>query len=205
MPEREPEISVKHSLRGQRKDAVASRCRILEVARQLFRECGVGSVSMHQIAKTAHVGQGTLYRNYSHKGELCLELLKESAEAFLQDLSQWIQASQGTLTDVDVLDGIVQRIVDFTDSRLELLATINSANFVGENTFYRQIHDMVTPILRCVLSNDTDTVQPTMAADILLSACAPSFYLFECQTRGYSKEQILQGIRSIYLTGALKR
>ena len=48
---------------------------IEEIAFSLFQEFGVENVSMHKIAKTAGVGQGTLYRRYANKSDLCLSIL----------------------------------------------------------------------------------------------------------------------------------
>src|SRR2546430_11323251 len=73
--------------RHERRDAAEHRQRILEVAQHLFTEHGVGAVSMHQIAKTAGIGQGTLYRRYAHKGELCMDLLSEHNEQFAEEIS----------------------------------------------------------------------------------------------------------------------
>lgn len=56
---------------------------IKEVAFSLFQEFGVENVSMHKIAKTAGVGQGTLYRRYANKSELCLSLLGEKFEQLI--------------------------------------------------------------------------------------------------------------------------
>src|SRR5689334_15222587 len=64
--------------RTLRKDAQERRQIILEKAAQLFGEYGVENVSMRQIAREAGVGQGTLYRSYTNKGELCWDLIGES-------------------------------------------------------------------------------------------------------------------------------
>jgi AcrR family transcriptional regulator len=193
------------SKRGERKDAVQSRCRILEVARKLFGECGVDSVSMHQIAKSAQVGQGTLYRRYAHKGELCLDLLKESAEAFLQETQLWIAESEDSLSDLNVLENVIIRIVDFTDAKVDLLAEINHSKFIGENVFYSHLHEIVSTLLgKIIEKNVASAVDASLAADILLSAMSPEVYMFERYSRGYSKEQIISGIRRIYILGLIR-
>jgi AcrR family transcriptional regulator len=53
-----------------RVDAVRNRDRILELARQLFREKGYDAVSMDEVAKRADVGVGTLYRHFPNKESL---------------------------------------------------------------------------------------------------------------------------------------
>lgn len=53
-----------------RADAVRNRERIADIARQLFREKGFDAVSMDEVAKTAEVGVGTLYRHFPTKEAL---------------------------------------------------------------------------------------------------------------------------------------
>lgn len=53
-----------------RADAVRNRERIADIARQLFREKGYDAVSMDEVAKTAGVGVGTLYRHFPTKEAL---------------------------------------------------------------------------------------------------------------------------------------
>jgi AcrR family transcriptional regulator len=72
--------------RGERSDAVENRRRILLAAEKLFAKHGAGNVNMADIAKAAQVGQGTLYRRFANKGELCLALL-DSQMAEFQDQS----------------------------------------------------------------------------------------------------------------------
>lgn len=53
-----------------RADAVRNRERIVEFARELFREKGYDAVSMDEVAKRAEVGVGTLYRHFPTKEAL---------------------------------------------------------------------------------------------------------------------------------------
>src|SRR5215471_4341859 len=79
--------------RHERRDAAEHRQRILEVARHLFAEQGVEAVSMHQIALAAGIGQGTLYRRYAHKGELCMDLVHEHYEQFIEEIATQLEAA----------------------------------------------------------------------------------------------------------------
>src|SRR5919206_3528840 len=76
--------------RPERRDAAENRKRVLGVAQRLFEEFGVEAVSMHQIAQAAGVGQGTLYRRYPHKGELCRDLLSETFESFRVETEDYL-------------------------------------------------------------------------------------------------------------------
>ena len=73
--------------RHERRDAAEHRRRILDVAQRLFAQHGVDAVSMHQIALAAGIGQGTLYRRYRHKGELCMDLMREHHEQFAEEVA----------------------------------------------------------------------------------------------------------------------
>lgn len=204
MNERPFGLDKKHciSKRNERKDAVESRLRILETAQKLFKECGVEAVSMHQIAKSARVGQGTLYRRYAHKGELCLDLLTESAEEFMQQTECLLAAAEAKTNDLDVLENIIVRIIDFTDAKAHLLAAMNNSKLVGTNAFYRQLHAIVSMLLERISErNQLTPLNVTLTADILLSAVSPELYMFERETRGYSKEQFIAGIRRMYFSG----
>jgi AcrR family transcriptional regulator len=68
--------------RHERSDAAENRRRILRVAEQLFQERGVEAVNMQDIARAAGVGQGTLYRRFANKGELCLGMLDTQMHEF---------------------------------------------------------------------------------------------------------------------------
>ncbi|WP_237566266.1 TetR/AcrR family transcriptional regulator [Paenibacillus sp. EZ-K15] len=50
--------------------------KILDTAQALFNKYGVEDVSMHQVAKTAGIGQGTLYRRYPSKSKICFTLME---------------------------------------------------------------------------------------------------------------------------------
>ena len=63
-----------------RADAQDNRDRVLEAARELFAESGLG-VTMRQVARRAGVGPATLYRRFPTKQELVLEAFMDEFRA----------------------------------------------------------------------------------------------------------------------------
>src|SRR5437763_2994221 len=102
--------------RHERRDAAEHRQRILEVARHLFAEQGVEAVSMHQIARTAGIGQGTLYRRYANKRELCLDLLREQYERFGEEITTLL-AQASTTPVLERLESVLVTMVLFLEEQ----------------------------------------------------------------------------------------
>src|SRR3954451_16482017 len=69
-----------------RKDVVRNRQRILDAAKELFAERGLG-VTLHDIAHHAGVGVGTIYRHYPDKAVLIDLLFEEQLEG-MADLAR---------------------------------------------------------------------------------------------------------------------
>ncbi len=102
--------------RHERRDAAEHRQRILEVARHLFAEQGVEAVSMHQIARAAGIGQGTLYRRYANKGELCMDLLLEHYERFAEEIAALL-AKASTSPALERLESVLAKLVLFLEEQ----------------------------------------------------------------------------------------
>jgi AcrR family transcriptional regulator len=111
--------------RPERRDAAEHRARILQAARQLFAAHGVPQTSMARIARRAGVGQGTLYRRYAHKGDLCLALLKENAEALITELDVHVRAASepGTVV-LDRLELYLMRMQKYYQANAPLLIEV---------------------------------------------------------------------------------
>src|SRR5688572_22355501 len=80
----------------ERRDAAEHRRRILLAARALFAAQGVDATNMTEIARAANIGQGTLYRRFAHKGELCEALLKENMQCFQREMESRFTADQSS-------------------------------------------------------------------------------------------------------------
>src|SRR3954465_13553316 len=84
---------------GLRRDAERNRQRILEAARELFAERGLG-VTLNDVAHHPGVGVGTVYRRYPDK-ELLIDM------RFQEQLDEWQRIYEEGLDDPDPWHAVV--------------------------------------------------------------------------------------------------
>lgn len=203
--------------RLKRRDAREHRQRILDAAQKLFSELGVDAVSMHQIAIEAGLGQGTLYRCYAHKGDLCMDLLYERYEQFIAELGAFFSASV-TEPALQRLKGLLERMVTFLENESDLLSPISQASPRGSqhhqsdcgradasqflNTPFDWLYQLFSGLLNeAVERGELARLDVGYTADALLATLCPMVYRFQRQERGFSKERILQGLYHLYIDG----
>ncbi|WP_423479066.1 TetR/AcrR family transcriptional regulator [Priestia megaterium] len=102
--------------RPERRDAAMNRQRILDTAHKLFEQYGVEQVSMNQIATEAQIGPGTLYRRYRNKGELCLDLIKDSIDLFFDDIEAYLQENE-TVPAEQKLKEVISSFICFREKK----------------------------------------------------------------------------------------
>ena len=204
--------------RNERRDAAEHRRRILEVARFLFAEQGVEAVSMHQIALAAGIGQGTLYRRYANKGELCMDLLLEQYERFGEEIATLLAQALASPA-LERLESVLAKMVLFLEEQGAMTmgglvagtarrdgqcnASDLSRHTVFQQTpWYRWLHELLVGLLTEAVERGELAAQDIpFTADAMLSALHPAVYRFQRQERGFSSERILQGLRHIYIDG----
>lgn len=69
-----------HNLSRRERENLRQRREILQAALKLFSEKGYHNISMHEIARGAEFGIGTLYKFFTNKEDLYKALVKEMAE-----------------------------------------------------------------------------------------------------------------------------
>ena len=82
--------------RPERADAQGNHARLLQTAATLFAERGVTAVTMTEIARAAGVGQGTLYRHFANKSDLCMALI----DAQMCDFQEQVLSQLRMMTDI---------------------------------------------------------------------------------------------------------
>ncbi|MFF4507469.1 TetR/AcrR family transcriptional regulator [Streptomyces sp. NPDC001401] len=67
---------------AERADAARNRARLLEAAAWLVADRGAEHVTMHEVAQTAGVGKGTLFRRFGDRSGLLLALVGDTEAEF---------------------------------------------------------------------------------------------------------------------------
>jgi len=191
----------------ERRDAAEHRRHILDVARCLFAERGVDDVSMHRIARAAGVGQGTLYRRYAHKGELCMALLAENLTRVQEELRAYLASCAPETSGRAQLDYLLSRQVTFNEENAPLLNVIFQASGSHrashyDNPFYQAMHETVETLLqRAVAQGELPTLDTAYVADAILASLAIDLYIHQRTRLGFTPERIIGSIRQLYIDG----
>lgn len=188
----------------ERRDAAANRARILQVAEELFEQYGVRQVNMADIAEEAGVGKGTLYRNFSNKGDLCLTLLdtqmREFQDARLKDMRR--QSEEG-VPFLQQLGHFLEALVIFSDSHLPLLVEVQQVSEALDEREtqrphfwqYMTVHGLLRKAVQAgELPDDLDSAY---VAEALLAPLAPHTFRFQREVLGFGLPRIARGLRSI--------
>ncbi len=193
--------------RKERRDAAEHRQRVLRAARELFSTYGVDATSMAEIARKAGVGQGTLYRRYAHKGELCGALLIEHAHQLWSEIDTYLDAH----TQEPVLDQIaffLQRIAAFNEDNAMLLGAMVDAacgprrGDSFHSPFYQWLRSRMNRLLsQAVARNEIAPLDIEATVDLLLAPLAIDLYMFQRNELGYSTERIITAFNRLVFDG----
>jgi AcrR family transcriptional regulator len=209
-----PLIAPDDQPRHERSDAAENRRRLLDVAERLFAERGAANVCMHEIARAAGVGQGTLYRRFASKGELCLALLDTQMGDFQNEvLSTLREMSHRGNTRLAQLEWFLGALVQFNERHAPLLCAAQSelralpleAVNPHSSPFIWQRMTAIGLLQGAVQTGEARAgLDVPVIADVLLGVMHPPvFQSLRQGSGGYSLERISSGMKQ--LVSALKR
>jgi AcrR family transcriptional regulator len=184
----------------ERRDAAEHRRQILTVARTLFTEQGIDTVSMNQIAQAAGVGTGTLYRRYAHKGSLCEALLGESVRTLQDDFIQ--EQSTQDIPALTLVEHLLRRLICFNENHSALLSAIMDAATgtrrmeVYRNPFYSWVHQTIIALLqKAIQQGEAHISDVEYSAYLLFAPLVIDQYLYQRSVLGFSPDRIANGIQ----------
>lgn len=196
--------------RKERRDAAKHRQRILAEAQRLFAAQSVDATSMAQIARAAGIGQGTLYRRYAHKGELCGALLADNMQRFQATVDAHLAAS--SVAALDQLADLLERLVAFNEANAPLLGAIGDAACGSRraDAFRSPLYlwlraTSVALLRRARVQGEIGQLDIEATVDALLAPLAIDVYLHQRQELGLAPQRIVAALRQLLFDGLRPR
>jgi AcrR family transcriptional regulator len=196
MPDLELHLITDIHARAERSDAVANRVRILSTAEKLFLERGVAFVNMAEIAKTARVGQGTLYRHFANKGELCHALMdKQMVDFQNRVIDELNRFTLNKTPKISQLHWFIDSLIGFNDSHTALLCEAQMSIYHPSQTRpqpYVWIHMTIAGLLRgaMLLGEIQSHHDVQVLADVILAPLQPSVFRLMRDANNYELNRI---------------
>jgi AcrR family transcriptional regulator len=123
---------------AERADAARNRERILTVATELVGARGIDAVSMQEIARSAGVGAGTVYRRFGDRAGLALALLDAETREFQETLLRGAPPIGPGAPAVDRLKAFGGRYLEVLDVHAQLFVAAEGVpeDRHGPTSFY---------------------------------------------------------------------
>jgi AcrR family transcriptional regulator len=178
----------------ERADAARNRAKALAAAERLFAARGVAAVSMDDIAASAGVGKGTLYRRFGDKSGLAAALLDER-ESRLQAAMLGGPPPLGPgAPPADRLAAFAAAYLEFVDAHLDLVVMSQTASpgarlRTGSHRFWCQ---------HCrILLSEAGAADPGLRAGAILAALTAEQVRHWRHTEGRSLPELASAITEI--------
>jgi AcrR family transcriptional regulator len=193
--------------RKERQDALENRRQILEAAKRLFAEQGIDNTSMHEIARAAGVGQGTLYRRFAHKGELCHALLEKDLEEFTERIDAALEGANAPASALSRLNVLITEKIWLTDQHVPLLAAIDEAAsgtrrfMFFRSSFHIWLHAKLALLMREAIAKDeVAEMDVEFTADAILAVTSPMVISHQRQCLGFSLDRITKATLELFVS-----
>jgi AcrR family transcriptional regulator len=196
------------SSRRERSDAAENRRKLLVAAKRLFATRGVDQTSMCEVARTAGVGQGTLYRHFAHKGTLCQALIRDDLDAFMLRVDATIDLPGTPASPLLRLDALIVDQIRLVEQHLPLLAAIEAAGLSQPPRFFQSpwyvwLRGHLIRLLTAASQNGEtrSDLDAEFTSDAIMAVLAPRFVGYQRQDLSHSLDRIIAGIRRIFVEG----
>jgi AcrR family transcriptional regulator len=190
----------------ERRDAARNRARILEAARKLLEERPIQEICMDELARTAGVGKGTLYRRFADRASLCRALLHEESIVLqnrvlagfdLPNDARWMQR----------LECFLDALFDFYHDNAALLSEALAFER-GPTRFEQPHHTWMRETIALYLGRSIETeeigaLEPTVTAELILAGLDPDLMQWH-RSCGLSRDELKEHFRRFWRQGAAR-
>lgn len=172
--------------------------KILDTAQALFNKYGVEDVSMHQVAKTAGIGQGTLYRRYPSKSKICFTLMEAKIDRFMEGLDVYLRNSEGE-TVAHQLRTVMTKVILHFNEDLEWLRVMltsdrleETKNIMCENPPFTYLRLQIKRLLELAAERGELMPLDPLFTSVMLASLPRADIILYMRDMGYSAEQIAE-------------
>ena len=179
---------------------------ILDTARTLIEQFGVEKVSMYQVAQTAGVGQGTLYRRYPSKAALCQILMDSEFSRFIDVADAYLREAAAEPVETRIVE-LLTMMIKLAGRDVELLKSMVAASrardagcSLNELRPFLYVRDTIRRLLEEAASQGTlaEAADIDFAATVVASTFTPEL-IVQLRQMGYTCEEIALRYRDSFL------
>lgn len=151
---------------------------------------------MYQVAQMAGIGQGTLYRRYASKSKLCLAVMRNKLDLFIEEMEEYLQEAKEQSV-LERFSKLIEMIVDLIHKDMEWLKAVTHSERLEEakENFYNAppalyIVNKIKELLEEALGRgELINLDPRFTSRMIVSSFPPML-LLHLRELGYSPEQI---------------
>jgi AcrR family transcriptional regulator len=174
--------------RHERADAARNRVAILQAAERLVAEEGAGTVTMDQVARSAKVGKGTLFRHFGDRCGLMRALLDERERGFQEDFIRGPAPLGPGPPARERLVAFGERMLDHIEIQGDLLAA--AENGAPGERLRHSVYGAYRAHVVALLGQTGYGGEVGYLADVLLAALVTELVLHQRRVLEMSSEQL---------------
>lgn len=193
---RTPSLPVVDGEPSERADAARNRQRILAAAEHIVAERGVADLSVADVARSAGVGVGTIYRRFGDRAGLVATMMNERERALQRSLLDGPPPLGPGAPPAERARAFLHAYVDLLDAYAELMEAIEQT-MSAERRYGGGAYAVHHRHLAVLIEEARPDLPADYRADMLLASLSPGLIRFQRERRGMSLDQIKEGLDGV--------
>lgn len=183
---------------SRRSDAIQNEKLILRTASRLFDQYGVKHVTMKQIAGSAEIGPGTLYRHFKNKPDICQRLMDDQVDDMFLNITSYVK-EHAKESAPKRIKYVLHVFLSLKEKNLSLLQEIENAGRKSQALLETPFYDELKNIIMLLFQEIEGIKDVSFHTDMLLNAFSSDIYYFERYHQGLSPDDFLEKVCDIYV------
>lgn len=176
---------------AERADAAHNRRKILAAAADLLATRGADALSMDEVARTAGVGVGTVYRRFGDRAGLVYAVIDDREREFQAAFLRGAPPLGPGAGPLERVRAFLHALVDRTEAQSDLLLMAETDS--PDARFNEGSYALYQRHLTMLIGQVRPDADAAYLADALLAPLAANLYRYQRRARGMSVERIRAG------------